>query len=315
MLLKPLLSLASPAGAHARLSVLMFHRVTPVPDTLFPDEMHAERFDRLCASLKRWFNVLPLADAAQRLREGRLPSRSLCITFDDGYADNCEVALPILQRHGLTAAFFITTGFLDGGRMWNDSLIETARACRLAELDLDDLGLGRHPLGGFQARRQAAQALIRGVKYQGVARRLALCAQIAERAGVELPTDLMMTPAQVASLRRAGMEIGAHTLSHPILASLGEAEARAEVLGSKAYLEALLGERVGLFAYPNGKPGEDYSPATVELVRELGFDAAVSTEWGTTRRGDDPMQIRRFTPWDHSPTRFGWRLLGNLRRG
>ncbi|MFT7774338.1 polysaccharide deacetylase family protein [Roseateles sp.] len=315
MLLKSLLSLASPAGPRARLSVLMFHRVTPQPDSIFPDEMHAERFDALCASLKRWFNVLPLDEAAHRLRDGILPSRPLCITFDDGYADNREVALPILQRHGLSAAFFISTGFLDGGRMWNDSLIETVRACLLSELDLEALELGRYPLGSAQQKRQAAQALIRQVKYQPVARRLELCELIAERAGVELPTDLMMSSAQVVELHRAGMQIGAHTLSHPILASLDEADARAEVLGSKEWLEQLLGERVGLFAYPNGKPGEDYSPANAELVRGLGFDAAVSTEWGTTRSGDDLMQIRRFTPWDRSPARFGWRLLANLRRG
>ncbi|HEY1130669.1 MAG TPA: polysaccharide deacetylase family protein [Roseateles sp.] len=315
MLLKTLLSLASPAGPKARLSVLMFHRVTPQPDSIFPDEMHAERFDVLCASLKRWFNVLPLDEAARRLREGALPSRPLCITFDDGYADNREVALPILQRHGLSAAFFISTGFLDGGRMWNDSLIETVRACRLPELDLETLGLGRHALGNATQKRQAAQALIRQVKYQPVERRLELCELIAERAGVDLPTDLMMSSAQVVELHRAGMQIGAHTLSHPILASLDEAAVRAEVLGSKERLEQLLGERVSLFAYPNGKPGEDYSPANAELVRGLGFDAAVSTEWGTTRCGDDLMQIRRFTPWDRSPTRFGWRLLANLRDG
>ena len=315
MLLKTLLSMASPAGPRARLSVLMFHRVTPQPDPIFPDEMHAERFDALCAGLKRWFNVLPLDEAARRLGDGTLPSRALCITFDDGYADNREVALPILQRHGLAAVFFITTGYLDGGRMWNDSLIETVRACRLPELDLEPLGLGRHALGSFEQKRQAAQALIRQVKYQPVARRLELCEQIAERAGVELPTDLMMSSAQVVELHRAGMQIGAHTLSHPILAKLDESEARAEILGSKQQLEQLLGERVGLLAYPNGKPGEDYSPANAELVRGLDFDAAVSTEWGTTRNGDDLMQIRRFTPWDRSPARFAWRLLANLRRG
>ena len=84
--------------------------------------------------------------------------------------------------------------------------------------------------------------------------------------------------------------------------------------GSKRRLEQLLGERVSLFAYPNGKPKQDYSPANLELVRTSGFDAAVSTEWGTTRCGDDLMQIRRFTPWDLSRQRFGLRMLGNLLR-
>ncbi|MDM4764884.1 polysaccharide deacetylase family protein [Pelomonas sp. SE-A7] len=314
MLLRNLLAWAAPAGPRSRLSVLMFHRVVPEVDPLFPDEMHAARFDELCGRLARWFHVLPLDEAARRLADGSLPSRPLSITFDDGYADNREVALPILQKHGLTATFFISTGFLDGGRMWNDSLIETVRACRLAELDLSSLDLGRHPLASIEDRRAAVRSLVGQVKYQPVARRLELCGQIAQLAQVELPTDLMMSSEQVVELRRAGMQIGAHTLSHPILAKLDEPAAEAEILGSKQRLEELLGERVGLFAYPNGKPGEDYSPANVELTRRLGFDAAVSTAWGASRQGDDLMQIYRFTPWDRSLSRFGWRMLANLRR-
>lgn len=314
MLIKSLLSMASPAGPRARLSVLMFHRVTDRPDSMFPDEMHAHRFDMVCNWLVKDFNVLPLDEAAVRLKAGRLPARSLCITFDDGYADNHEVALPILKRHGLNATFFISTGFLDGGRMWNDSLIEAVRACNRAELDLASLGLGRHRLGSAEERRQTAVCLIRQLKYQSVDQRLETVERVADLAGVTLPTDLMMNSHQVGGLRRAGMQIGAHTISHPILSKLDEATARAEIMGSKDYLEQLLGERIGLFAYPNGKPGEDYSPANVELLRGLDFDAAVSTEWGTTRQGDDLLQIRRFTPWDNTRWRFGLRMLGNMRR-
>lgn len=114
-------------------------------------------------------------------------------------------------------------------------------------------------------------------------------------------------------MRKAGMSIGAHTVSHPILARLTDDAARQEIGDSRRFLEELLGERIGLFAYPNGKPGEDYSPQTVAIVRGLGFDAAVSTEWGCSRLGDDAFQIRRFTPWDRPRLRFGVRMLRNLR--
>jgi peptidoglycan/xylan/chitin deacetylase (PgdA/CDA1 family) len=257
---------------------------------------------------------LPLDEAAARLKNGTLPARSACITFDDGYADNHDVALPILKKHGLSATFFIATGFLDGGRMWNDSLIEAVRACSAPELDLTSLGLGRYALTTFADRRQAATTLVDQVKYRPLAQRVELCDRIMAMAEVELAGDLMMTSRQVVEVRRAGMQIGAHTISHAVLAGLDEQAARIEVQGSKVTLELLLGERVGLFAYPNGKPGQDYSPATVELVRGLDFDAAVSTEWGTTRHGDDVMQIRRFTPWDQSRGRFGLRMLSNMRR-
>jgi peptidoglycan/xylan/chitin deacetylase (PgdA/CDA1 family) len=109
------------------------------------------------------------------------------------------------------------------------------------------------------------------------------------------------------------MQIGAHTVSHPILAKLDNRQAADEIARSRDGLQALLGERVSLFAYPNGKPGTDYLPHVHPgIVRELGFDAAVSTRWAAARRGDDVFQIPRFTPWDRSRGRFGLRLVRNL---
>lgn len=313
MLLKPLFQIMSPAGAGGRLSVLIFHRVLPEPDPLFPDEMHARRFDTLCGWLAAWFNVVPLDQAVVRLKSGTLPARAACLTFDDGYADNHRIALPILQRHDLTATFFIATGFLDGGRMWNDTIIESLRTCSAPVLDLSSLGLGRHDTGSLDERKAAIASLIEQIKYRPVAQRISITEQLARLARVQPPHDLMMTSEEVKALRQAGMQIGAHTVSHPILARMTDGQARQEIQGSKRFLEQLLGERVGLFAYPNGKPGEDYTPQSVDLVRSLGFDAAVSTQWGTSSGGDDLFQIRRFTPWDRTRLRFGARMLANLR--
>lgn len=312
-LLTPLFHLMSPAGPRARLPVLIFHRVLPEPDPLFPDELHARRFDEVCGWLKSWFNVLPLDQAVARLKSGTLPARAACITFDDGYADNHHIALPILQRHGLSATFFIATGFLDGGRMWNDTIIETIRASKTPLLDFSSLGFGQYPVRTLDEKKDAIAALINQIKYRPVAERISITEQLAHLAQVQPPDDLMMTSHEVKAMRHAGMQIGAHTVSHPILARLTEEQARKEIGDSKIFLEQLLGERVGLFAYPNGKPGEDYIPQSVEVVRSLGFDAAVSTEWGASRTGDDLLQIRRFTPWDQTRLKFGSRLLANLR--
>lgn len=312
MLFKPMLQCLSPGGARGRLSVLIFHRVLPEPDPLFPGEMHARHFDILCGWLAAWFNVLPLHQAAAHLQAGTLPARAACLTFDDGYADNYHVALPILQRHGLCATFFIATGFLDGGRMWNDSIIESIRACQRPVLDLSGLGLGRHRLADGPDRQAAIATLVDQIKYRSASQRVAMTEQIALLAQVALPHDLMMTAQDVRAMHRAGMQIGAHTVSHPILAQLSDEQACEEIEGSKRFLEKLLDERISLFAYPNGKPGEDYTQRSVDLVRNLDFDAAVSTRWGASGVGDDLFQIRRFTPWDSSRLRFGTRLLVNL---
>ena len=154
------------AWAGPRLLVLIFHRVLAQPDAMFPGEPDALRFDRLMALVARSFQVMTLAHAASRLVAGTLPSRALAITFDDGYADNHSVALPILQRHGLVATFYVSTGFLNGGRMWNDSIIETIRRCRSDRLDLSVFGLGVLPLGDDAQRRAAIHLLLPVLKHK-----------------------------------------------------------------------------------------------------------------------------------------------------
>lgn len=304
----------SPAGRRARLSVVVFHRVHAEGDPLLPDEPDARRFDDVCRWLKTWFCVLPLDQAARQLRLGTLPERALSITFDDGYADNHDVALPILQRHGLTATFFIATGFLDGGCMFNDHVIEAVRHTRREVVD--PVGGAQEPLSlrTLQDRRAAIPRLLHALKYLPPAQRQAAVARLGEALGVPPPCAPMMRSHQVRALRRAGMQIGAHTVTHPILAGLDRAIVVQEIEDSRRTLQHLTGAPVTTFAYPNGRPGTDYSPQNVEIVRQLGFTAAVTTAWGSARADSDPFQIPRFTPWDRSRLRFGARLLTNLAR-
>ncbi|MBL8352962.1 MAG: polysaccharide deacetylase family protein [Burkholderiaceae bacterium] len=313
----PLLNAISPAGERARLSTLIFHRVLPAPDPLLPWEVDVATFDHICSWVSQWFNVLPLDDAVDRLAQGRLPARAMTITFDDGYEDNHRHALPILKRHGLMATFFVATGFLDGGRMWNDSFIESIRRATDPVIDLRSAAgdlLGRFPVGSAATRRAAIDAVLALTKYLPLDDRVALSLRFAEELGVDLPDDLMMRSEQVLALRRAGMQIGAHTVSHPILARLDVDSARREIEQSKETLENLLGEPVTLFAYPNGRSGTDYDDQSVSLVRDAGFKAAVSTDRGVGTSDSDLFQLPRFTPWDRSKLRFGFRLVDNLRR-
>ena len=314
-MMRSLFSLLSPAGPRSRLSVLIFHRVLAQPDPLLPGEADASRFDQICAWVAQWFTVLPLGDAVQRLARGDLPARALVITFDDGYADNHDVALPILQRHGLVATFYVATGFLDGGRMWNDTVIESVRGAPASGLALGALKLDgvRHlPLGDVAQRRAAIATLLGALKYRPIDERQHLVQAVAEASGASLPGHLMMRSAQVRALADAGMTVGAHTVSHPILKSLPPGQARSEIDQSRQALEAITGAPVRHFAYPNGVPGRDLSDETVGIVRGLGFDSAVTTAWGAARRGDDCFQLPRFTPWDRTRWRFGGRLARHL---
>ncbi|TMH02351.1 MAG: hypothetical protein E6H67_15150, partial [Betaproteobacteria bacterium] len=95
---RPLLRILSPEGSRGRLTILIFHRVHERPDTLFPNEIHADVFRERMRWIRSSFNVLPLDDAVTALAQGNIPARALAITFDDGYADNFTVALPILRE-------------------------------------------------------------------------------------------------------------------------------------------------------------------------------------------------------------------------
>jgi len=299
--------------SRGRLTILIFHRVHEQADPLFPDEPDAARFDEMMGWIKSWFNVLPLDQAARRLASGTLPPRSAAITFDDGYADNYTQALPILCRHGLCATFFIATGYLDGGCMWNDRIINAIRRSQLQQLDLRHLGLGCHALDSSAAKRRAIDTLLSGTKYLSSDKRLEQVERIARAAAVDEACQPMMTSTQARELHRAGMQIGAHTVSHPILAGLDLDSARDEIAHSKIELEQLIGEEISSFAYPNGKPGDDYRPEHADLVREAGFICAVSTDWGAARTGDDLFQLPRFTPWGRSRLPFALQLMKNLR--
>ena len=304
----------SPAGGRARLSVLIYHRVLERPDPYRRGDPTVAEFDWQMGLLAREFNVLPLADAVARLAAGTLPARAACVSFDDGYRDNLTLAAPVLRRHGLPATFFVATDYLDGGAMWNDCLIEAVAAAPAGTLDLRDHDLPRFELTDQASRQACLKILLPAVKHLDPDRRAQVVARVAERCRLAAAPQLMLTTPELKALHGQGMDIGAHTCSHPILTRQDDAEARRELADGRDRLAQIIGQAPRLFAYPNGKPGDDYDARHVAMARDLGFDAAVCTAWGAARRGDDPFQIPRFTPWDATPPRFHARLLANLAR-
>jgi peptidoglycan/xylan/chitin deacetylase (PgdA/CDA1 family) len=277
---------------------------------MLPGEVDVRAFEWQMKLLAEYFNVLPLGEALELSRSKRLPPRAVCITFDDGYADNVTRALPILSQWKLNATFFIASGFLNGGRMWNDTILEAVRRWPENRLDLNGIGLGHFILDNLQGRAEVGQALLRRLKHLEPAKRQEYTDYIAQ--GIDgLPNDLMMTSAQVRQLAKAGMEIGGHTVTHPILASLSESEARAEIANGKAQLEEIIKSKIRFFAYPNGKPEIDFHSEHTGIVADCGFEAALSTQKGVVGARSDIWQLPRFTPWDNTPQKFMGRLIHN----
>lgn len=303
------------AERNDRVCVINYHRILPAQDPLLASEPDLPTFRWQMELLARSFNVLPLSEALARLDGGRLPPRAVCITFDDGYRSLHDLGLPVLREFRLPATVFVTSGHVDKGNMWNDRIIDAVQALPDGRLDLSEFGLGDYALGTVLERRTAIDTLTERSKYLPPPARHDVIERLSALSGRDPAPELMLTREMVLNLDRHGVEIGAHTVSHPILTSLDDASARAEIVVGKQELEAILGKPVRLFAYPNGKIGKDFDARHAAMVREAGFDAAFTTAVGAITRSQDRYQLPRSRPWDRTPLRFGLRLLRWLAQG
>lgn len=306
--LKQMATVASGLGADKKLFILIYHRVLDEPDFMRFGEVDKKEFTWQMELLHKYFNVLSLQEGMEKLKSQTLPSRAVCITFDDGYADNYLNALPILKRYNQHATFFIASGYLNGGLMWNDQVIESVRRVSTHTLDLTGIGLKSYDVSDDQEKSAAAQKIIQAIKHMKMGQRQILADKIAS--GIkDMPVDLMMSDEQLIRLQQAGMEIGGHTVSHPIMAKLDKETVAQELMDNKKVLESLLKITVRFFAYPNGRPDIDYLSEQVDQVKEQGYEGAVSTQWGVADKTSDVFQLPRFTPWDKHPIKFMLRMI------
>jgi peptidoglycan/xylan/chitin deacetylase (PgdA/CDA1 family) len=297
-----------PSGTNL-LPILMYHRVLAEPDPLQPDVPHQALLVEQFRTLAGAFNVLPLHEAATLLLQGGLPPGAACITFDDGYRDNHDLALPLLREFKLPATVFVATGFLNGGRMFNDSVVETVRRLDTGEIDLSRVGLGKRLVSDVTSRRTLIADLTKAVKYLEPNERNEFCETLCLRAGSRLPTDLMMNDTQVKAMSDAGVDIGGHTVNHPILARIDGEVAQREIETNRDQITALTGKQPLCFAYPNGKPNLDYTSAHARMVSKAGYQAAVSTAVGVASDDADPFQLPRFMPRERSAAQFVARMV------
>ena len=294
------------------LTILVYHRVLVEPDPLRQGEAVAEVFDQEMRFLSKHFAVLPLLEAVSLLKQGALPKRACCITFDDGYADNLTVALPILKRYDLPVTVFVATGYLDGQRMFNDAVIDAIARSERSQLDLRELDLGQHPLETLSDRQKAVVAILGKFRYRAPEARERALPQFFELVACgPLLAGTMLSRDQVRDLAGQGVEIGGHTVTHPILTSVDDARVKDEMMKGKQQLEDLIGKQVKVFAYPNGQPQKDYAMRHVAMVSEVGFEVAVTTARGVSNRDSDVFQLPRFAPWGASELRWAAQLMKN----
>jgi peptidoglycan/xylan/chitin deacetylase (PgdA/CDA1 family) len=252
----------------------------------------AARFRRHLRFLGRRFRLASLGDAAARLAAGRLDEDLAVVTLDDGYAGNYEHAWPALRAEGVPATVFVATGFVDGAELWFDvaeraldAAVRGGRAGAVADTELRE-AIARWSRPG---RRGQVWGWLKGLPR---ARRDAVLAELRRTCPPERPPTRPLTWSQVRELAAGGVEIGCHTVSHPILSTLSPAEQEGEILGARDRIAAETGAPPVLFAYPNGALG-DFTADTVRLVREAGFVAACTTVRASNRPGCDRLRLGR----------------------
>ena len=312
--LKPIfqqtVGLLSGHRANSKLLVLTYHRVLQDYDEII-DDIDAVQFTQQMETLAQFFNVVSLEEGLQQLRNDTLVPNAVCITFDDGYRDNYDVALPILKALNLPATFFVATGYLGDGMMWNDVVIESIKHTSLKKLNLAELSLDEYPVTTKQEKLELIGILINQWRNKPLAMRTELAAKFSQLAQVELTQRVMMTEEEVKKLSQAGMEIGGHTVNHPILASTKIDDARQEIEQGKAHLEKILGKEVKYFAYPSGRADKDYHQAHKEIVEQAGFEAALTTNNGAVDRRAQMFELPRISIDYTNKFKFG----ASLARG
>jgi peptidoglycan/xylan/chitin deacetylase (PgdA/CDA1 family) len=260
--------------------------VTHDPDVISgtPDDL-----DRQATWVRRHYETLSGTEAVDVLSGRRqLSGSAVAFTFDDGYADNFAAGRMLMERHGIAATFFIATAYIESGLLppW-DRIGFALRHSREGVVVIPAIG-GQGPWQIPTQRYDSAITMAMGIYRWLPARQQPLFVDACEHAagvravGGESP---FMSWAQIRELRDMGHTIGAHTHTHPVLASLSAAEQQREIADSKRILEAQLGAPVDVFAYPYGKPHTTFTVETQQAVEACGFSAAFSFYGGWNAAG------------------------------
>ncbi len=288
------------------LSILTYHR--------FPKQDGTEPFDdgvidtspleleQHLVSIKRHFNIVGIQELCEFVQGGTLPRNPVAITFDDGYLDNYEQALPILRRLDCKAIFFVATSYINERRLyWWDKVAYLVKQCSRDSIQLNYPSPFRVDLAD---RPHAIFRLLRFIKACPQLDMDRLLTELGQAVGIPWTRELelasaerlLMTWDHVRALREAGMDVESHTRTHRVLQTLSEAELRDELAGSRADLQRELGEAPRAVAYPIGKPLAGSARLRAALA-SAGYELGFTNGTGPTRTWGrrDPYDIRRQT--------------------
>jgi peptidoglycan/xylan/chitin deacetylase (PgdA/CDA1 family) len=275
------------------LPILYFHRVLEAPDLFCPDDWTIDAFEKMLRKLNKFFTILSLEDAMTQLSNGTLASNALCITFDDGYMDNAELAAPIFNQLGIKANFFVASQGTERGYLWNDML-----ACTLKNTTKPSLTFNNRvfSLSSIEQKANAYLTLVGLIKVKPNEERDSAIIDITHQLGEITPNRCMMTKEHLLTLQEQGHTIGAHTVSHSILSYQNDQAAMQEIQQSVAELNAFLPKAVRFFAFPNGWYGRDFSKKHEQMLSNCNVEFGLASNDGGVTLQTRPTCLPRFMP-------------------
>jgi len=286
-------------GAWRGVLVITHHRIGEPTDSRLDWDLWSARPDDFAAQVRFLSRNFELVDPGALGPEmARARGRRVLLTFDDGYRDNYDVAYRVLREHGVRAAFFITTGFLDGdATAWWDEIAWMVRASERRTVPADGFLDGTVEFD--DPNRQGAVAALRrtcaslpGRDISGFLDWLSRATAVPRRDPADARADWMSWD-QLREIEAGGMTVGAHTVTHPVLSSISLEDQRREVRQSIERIEEELGSRPDLFSYPVGWRGS-FTDQTKALVRDSGARLAFSNYGGFVSGSNwDPHDIPR----------------------
>lgn len=277
-----------------RLIILMWHNVEGTWCYSSPPGSGTAGLAHQLRRLKQLATVVPLEDALDALAASQpLPARAAAITFDDGYRDNLDIAVPLLEEFGLPATFFLVPGLLSGNvRPWWEILGWGFAQARPAVVRWEGRSLptrGRQGRRAFRWLAERMKILDRATREERVGELLDLLRPEGRWSGDRLFLDWD----GARQLVRRGFSVGSHSMRHAILSREAPDEQARDLVSSRRQLETELGLKVSLLAYPNGTR-MDYDEHTVRAAAQAGHTHALAAHAGVNRSSTSPYAHPRF---------------------
>jgi peptidoglycan/xylan/chitin deacetylase (PgdA/CDA1 family) len=319
--------------------ILLYHRVVNIPTDPHLLCVTPDNFSQQMEVLRKAWNPISLGELSKGLRDQRIPRRSVLVTFDDGYADNLHNAKPILERYEIPAVVFVIGGWVGVEReFWWDELekillqpgslpeelkfqlngTETLwklgqSAVVYSEEDYrahSDWHFGKNVPTERHALYVDLYKVIRPLAPHQQDEMLELLRVWSGYRAAAPKSNLPMTAPELRALRQGNLiEVGAHTMAHPVLSTLPQDRQRQEIGESRMLLQEIVNEQITGFAYPYGGD-RDYTRETVDIVREAGFESAFSTAPGRIHKESEAFRLPR--NWVRNWT--GEQFAGRLQR-